>query len=394
MTTDDILQRTQGLLADLVGFDTTSSRSNLELIDYVVTYLRDLGVAAQLYPDANGDKANLFATIGPPVDGGVVLSGHTDVVPVQGQRWSSDPFTLKERGDRLYGRGACDMKGFIAAALALVPTFLRERLTVPLHLALSFDEETGCRGVPLMLAHIGRDLPRPRIAIIGEPTEMRIVAGHKAGCEYTTTVRGRAGHASAPHKAVNAVSYAAKLVSYLDRAAAERAAEAAAESPFDPPFTTVSVGVLQGGSAVNIVPDECSFRWEVRPLPGEDLHAVAHGVAEYARTELLPRMHAVAPEASITTTHDVDYPGFRFDPDSAAVRLLRQLTDASETRVVSFGTEAGLFEAAGISAAVCGPGSIEQAHKPDEFIRREQLAACVAFMDRLRGWAASATPRL
>ena len=370
------------MLARLVGFDTTSRGSNLALIEFVADYLGGLGVESQLTRDDGGNKANLFATLGPRRDGGVVLSGHTDVVPVDGQPWSTDPFTLVEKDGRLYGRGTCDMKGFLATSLALAPEILRRRPKVPVHLALSYDEEVGCLGVGRLIAKALDQGVKPSAVIVGEPTEMKVVDAHKGIFSFRTTVVGREAHSSLTDKGVNAILAAAGLLGFLGRLADELASRADPESGFDPPYTTVHVGVIEGGTALNIVPRRCAFRWEYRLLPGADQDEVPHRFAAYC-DERRARLKARAAEADIVTEAEMNVPGLDPEPGSAAERLAFALAGSNRTHKAAFGTEAGLFQQAGIAAVVCGPGSIAQAHKPDEFVTRAQIDACEAFLRRL-----------
>ena len=374
-------------LGRLVGFDTVSAKSNLALIEEIADELDRQGIRPRLSYDDRRGKANLFATIGPEDRGGYVLSGHTDVVPVAGQDWSADPFTLVERADRLYGRGSADMKGFIACALALVPEFRASRLATPIHLAFSFDEEVGCLGVRRLLETI--EGPMPLLAIVGEPTMMRVVNAHKGIHVHATTVTGRAGHSSRPQDGVNAVVFASEIVAFLDRLAGALAGAIGNDARFDPPGTTLSVGTIAGGTAVNIIPSECRIVWEMRPVPGvsaEDVRARLHA---FVAAEILPRMRAVDRAATVTTVQIASAPALAAEQNSPAEALALSCAHASETHAASFVTEAALFRAAGISAVVCGPGSIEEAHQPDEFIARTELASCIAFLRRLARRAAA-----
>ena len=371
------------LLQTLVGFDTTSVKSNLALIDFVRDYLATQGVQSTLIPSSDGAKASLFATIGPAGDGGIGLSAHSDCVPVEGQNWSTDPFSLSERDGRLYGRGTCDMKGFLAAALASVPLFKSRALKRPLHIIISYDEEIGCIGVRPLIERIGRELPRPAAIIVGEPSGMTVIDAHKRIDSYRTTVTGREAHSSVPRLGVNAIAVAAELIRELDRIGADVASRDN-DRRFDPPFSTVMVGVIRGGTAGNIVPKTCSFQWQVRSLPGAAPAEVPRDLTAFADTNLLSRMRQVAPEAGIETIAHNSVPAFLAAADSPAVALALRLSGAETTHTVSYGTEAGLFEQAGCAAVVCGPGYVAQAHTPDEFVSVEQLEACVAFLARLR----------
>jgi acetylornithine deacetylase len=371
------------MLDRLVAFPTIPTRSNLDLISFVESFLGDLGVASHRVPDATGEKASLFARIGPEVPGGVVLSGHSDVVPVIGQAWSTDPFRLTERDGRLYGRGTCDMKGFCATALAMVPEMLAADLKRPIFLALSYDEEVGCLGAPDMIdALIARE-PRPGAVIVGEPTEMRVVTGHKSGWGYRVDVRGHSVHSSLMHRGVSAVMEAARLIAWMGHQVEENAKGAAGLADgFDPPYTTLHAGRIAGGTADNITARDCWFSGEVRAVPSEPLSDWQARVrAEAARIET--RMKAIHPEAAIEISTHMDLPGCQPEPDGVAERLARALTGDNGRHVVSYMTEAGQFQERGLSTVVCGPGSISQAHQPDEFIAISELDAGARFMRRL-----------
>jgi len=372
------------LLDRLIAFDTVSRNGNRALIDWVADYLRGHGVEPLVLPDpeGTGSKANLYATIGPTDRGGVVLSGHTDVVPVDGQPWTTDPFRLTERDGRWYGRGTADMKGFVALALALVPTLAARTLKTPVHLALSYDEEVGCLGVPHMIRHVLEHLPRPELVIVGEPTTMRPVHAHKGLNAYRTTVTGRDGHSSAPARGTNAILYAAEVAACIGRIAADKRIGPLDER-FDPPYSTINVGRIEGGAAFNIIPAECSLIWDYRPLPDDDVAATLARLDGFVADEILPRLHAECPEGGVETVELVTGPALAPDPDGPAETLLRRLTGANRAGTVPFCTEAGLFQEAGIPAVVIGPGDVAQAHRPDEFITAEQLDAGAAFLQKL-----------
>ena len=370
------------LLAALVGFDTTSAKSNLALIGFVQDALKRHGIEATLVPSPGGDKADLFATIGGKGDGGIGLSGHSDCVPVEGQRWTSDPFTLTERDGKLYGRGTCDMKGFLACVLASVPLFKAIPLKKPVHILISYDEEVGCTGVRPLIARLGKDLPRPRAIIVGEPTSMAVIDAHKRIDAYRTTVTGREAHSSLPALGVNAISVAAALVGELDRIGAGIAAKQN-DQRFEPPFSTVSVGTIKGGTAANIVPKTCEFQWQVRSLPSAAPADVPRDLTAFAKTALLPRMRQVTKDAAIEITAVNSVPAFAATRASEAVALALALTGATETHAVSYTTEAGLFEQAGCPAVICGPGDIAQAHAADEYVSVAQLDSCMAFLEGL-----------
>ncbi|MBI2717266.1 MAG: acetylornithine deacetylase [Rhizobiales bacterium] len=373
---------TEAMLARLVSFDTTSRDGNMPLIEFVEHYLDGWGVPHFRVDYEAGKKTNLFATIGPAIAGGIVLSGHTDVVPVDGQAWASDPFSLTQRADRLYGRGTCDMKGFIAVALAMVPQFREAGLAIPIHLALSCDEEVGCKGVRPLVAHLRDHLPRPRAALIGEPTSMQVVNAHKSALTFATEVTGHEAHSSLTHQGVNAIMVAGELISELSRIRREVEARGDASGRFDPPYSTVHVGLIEGGTAKNIIPRRSTFAWETRLLPDADPDEVPQRFASFSRS-LEPAMKAVAPDAGIATECVNRVPALAPESDSPAEYLALHLASANGTHAVSYCTEAGLFQQIGIPAVVCGPGSIEQAHKPDEFVAVSELRKCEAFMQRL-----------
>lgn len=367
------------MLARLVSFNTESHRSNLDLIHFVRDYLASLGVESTLAPSADGQKANLFATIGPKTDGGVVLSGHTDVVPVAGQDWSSDPWTLTERDGKLYGRGACDMKGFDAICLALVPEMLKADLKKPIHIALSYDEEVGCQGARVLIKAMAEAGLKPAAVIVGEPSMMQVVTGHKGGMRMRTTVRGHAVHSSRVHAGVPAVMVAGELIHWHNEVMAQNKASTPSDTGFEPPYTTLHVGVVHGGTAVNITAEHCTFTHEVRCIPGErDEDYEERYRARIAEIEA--RIKAVAPESGIDFEITSFTPAMGPENGGASETLCRRLTGDNGSHVVSYGTEGGLFQRAGWSTVVCGPGDIAQAHQPDEFITVAQLDAGTAFV--------------
>jgi acetylornithine deacetylase len=373
----------RALLARLIGFPTVSRESNLDLIGFVQRYLADLGVDSELFHNADRTKANLFATIGPRERGGIVLSGHTDVVPVDGQAWSTDPFRLAERNGRLYGRGTADMKGFLACMLAAVPMFVERKLDVPVHLAFSYDEEVGCLGVRPMLAELEKRAHKPRLCIIGEPTELKPVLGHKGKLAMRCHVKGAACHSAYAPYGVNAIQYAARLINELENIGEELAQPQHRDERFTPPFSTVQTGVIKGGRALNIVPAECEFDFEVRSVPGFDAQSVAERIETFAHAQLLPRMRNVQADTDIRFEPLNAYPALKTEPESEAARLLALISESSDFGTVAFGTEGGLFTQAGIPTVVCGPGSMDQGHKPDEFVSVEQLERCDAMLRRL-----------
>jgi len=376
----------RNLLEHLVAFDTTSRESNLALIDFCWRYLSGLGVTCELMHNAERSKANLYARLGPAGSGGVMLSGHSDVVPVDGQTWTVPPFALTERDGKLYGRGTADMKGFLACMLAAVPHFLAQPLRQPLHLAISYDEEVGCLGVRSLVEALAQRSDRPAICLIGEPTELRPVLGHKGKLAMRCEVQGAACHSAYAPQGVNAIEYAAKLIQRLSVIGERLAAPERQDARFDPPFSTVQTGVIHGGRALNIVPDACSFDFEVRTLPQEDAQQVANELVTYAQQTLEPQMRAVQPASAIRFSPLSAYPGLDTAAHSAAAQLIARLSGSDSFGTVAFGTEGGLFAAAGIPCVVCGPGSMEQGHKPDEFITLAQLDACDSLLRRLATW--------
>jgi acetylornithine deacetylase len=376
------LYSTEEMLARLVAFDTTSRDGNIPLIAFIEDYLDGWGVRHIRVDYEAGRKTNLFATIGPDIAGGIVLSGHTDVVPVDGQPWTSEPFTLTRRDERLYGRGTCDMKGFIAVCLAEVPNFLRAGLTSPIHFAFSCDEEVGCKGVRPLIAHMRDNLPKPRAVIVGEPTSMKVVNAHKSAVTFATEVTGHEAHSSLTHHGVNAILVAGELLSEIGRIREDLIAAGDPTQRFDPPYSTVHVGVIEGGTAKNIIPRRCAFQWETRLLPTADPAYVPQRFEAFAQ-RLEPAMRAVAPETGIATETVNHVPGLAPEQDSPAEILALHLANANSTHAVSYCTEAGLFQQIGIPAVICGPGSIEQAHKPDEWIEHGELRKCEAFMGKL-----------
>jgi len=368
------MSRSRALLQTLVGFDTTSRESNLQLIAFVRDYLASHCVASELIYNEARTKANLFASIGPVEVPGIVLSGHTDVVPVDGQPWSVPPFELTERDGRLFGRGTADMKGYIACVLALVPALVAATLRRPVHIALSYDEEVGCLGVRSLLSVLAQRPVKPMLCIIGEPTELKPVLGHKGKLAMRCDVHGAACHSAyAPH-GVNAIEHAAELIGELGRIGQRLRNKQ--DARFDPPFSTVQTGVIGGGKALNIVPADCRFDFEVRALPGQAPQAVADELRAYSEQQVLPRMQAVSAQSAIRFTQLSAYPGLMTDQRSEAAELIAAFCGSRAFGTVAFGTEGGLFDAVGIPTVVCGPGSMDQGHKPDEFVSVAQLAQC------------------
>ncbi|MBN9555088.1 MAG: acetylornithine deacetylase [Alphaproteobacteria bacterium] len=369
------------MIKTLIGFDTTSRGSNLALIDFAEDYLKSHGARCRRSYDVTRAKANLLATFGPEGDGGYVLSGHTDVVPVDGQDWSSDPFKPEVRGTRLYGRGACDMKGFLGVAMALAPEIAEAKLKRPIHLALSYDEEIGCNGVIGLLEDLKAQAIKPALAIIGEPTLMKVVGAHKGGAVLHTKCRGHEHHSSAPEKGANAVMMAGEFVKLLDDVWDGLRADT--DPRFDPPHSTVQANMIEGGTASNILAREALVTWEYRALPDRDANAIVETVARRAKDEILPKYARRAPEAAFDTELHAAYPGLKMDENSPAIALARAITGANQAEAVAYGTEAGQFQLYGIPAVICGPGSIDQAHKPDEFCELSEYDACEAFLRKV-----------
>jgi acetylornithine deacetylase len=374
---------TFALIERLIGFDTTSRDSNLGLIEWARDYLKAYGIESRLTYDAAGNKANLFATVQKGAKPGIVLSGHTDVVPVDGQNWASDPFKATVKGDRLYGRGACDMKSYLAVVLAMAPRFAAAKLKAPIHFALSYDEEVGCIGARGLLEDLARNNIRPAGAIIGEPTGMQPVIAHKGKRAYKCCVRGKEAHSALTPQGVNAIEYAARIITYIRHMAERLQACEPRDYGFDVPFTTLQTGVISGGTAGNIVPRECIFQFEFRYLPGADPDALEREIKDYAERVILPEMQRTDPGTSISIETNSDNPGLSMSEKDEITQLAQALSRSPSTTKVAYLTEGGLFQRAGIPAVICGPGSIEQAHKPDEYVSLEQVALCESFMERL-----------
>lgn len=382
-TSADELQPVVDELRRLIGFETITRGPNRDLIAYVRERLADLGVPCHLTWDETGTKANLFASFGPTDRPGVVLSGHTDVVPTTGQEWSSAPFDATVRDGRLYGRGACDMKGFLAVPLAMASEIAARPLARPLHLALSYDEEIGCVGVRRMLTELGEYAATPAACIVGEPTSMGVVTGHKGKRVLRCHVQGVAGHSSRPAEGVNAIEHAAAVIVRAREIAARLIAEGPFDESFDPPYSSMQTGTVRGGVAVNIVPAMCAFDLELRHLPTHDPEPLLEELKHFARETLEPEMRAADPHAGFTWEETVRYPGLSTGPEAEVVALAQRLAGEDETQAVGFGSEAGLFAAAGVPAVVCGPGGITEAHRPNEHIDLAQLERCRRFVRRL-----------
>ncbi len=384
------LDHCKAILERLIAFETVSTDSNFDMIHYLAGLLTEAGATVDVMTSPEGGKANIFATLGKSRQGGLLLSGHTDVVPVEDQDWSSDPFKMVEKNDRLYGRGTCDMKGFIAACMASLDVLKDASQYQPIHFAFTHDEEVGCLGAHTLVQEMReRDL-RPRLAIVGEPTSMRIIEGHKGCCEYTVTFSGTDGHGSRPEIEVNAVEYATQYVTRLLEVRKELEARAPEGSQFVPPWSTINVGALHGGSAHNVIASKATLEWETRPVNMADLNYVKDEMAA-CQNALIDRMHSVSSKADIHLEIIGETPGLEPMKNNEARDLVSTLTGANGSDLVPFGTEAGLFQGLGMDVVVCGPGSIEQAHKADEFVSFEQLDLCLDMLARLpRALAASA----
>jgi acetylornithine deacetylase len=387
----DLTRRATEILGTLIAFDTVSEKANLPMAEWVRDYLARHGVASEMLPADDGLHANLFATIGPEGIGGIGLSGHMDVVPVTGQPWDTDAFRMVERDGRLYGRGTCDMKGFVACVLAMVPELKARKLQTPVHIVLSYDEEVGCTGVKPMIAEFGDRLPKPRLVIVGEPTNMTVVNAHKGGSRFMTVVTGKDAHSSKPQLGVGAIRIAGELIAELGRIE-ERYKKTHWDPRFDPPYASITVSLIEGGIAHNIIPPHCAFRWGVRTLPGIDAHAIVADLQAFAERELLPAMRAVSPDCDIVTTPVGILPPFSSGDGSEATSLALKLAGQNETFAVPYGTEASHFEAAGSSTVVIGPGSIDQAHQPNEYVEVAELEKCLGFLDRVAHWAETTPP--
>jgi acetylornithine deacetylase len=375
-----MLERVLPILEQLVGFDSVSGRPTHGIVGYIKEYLENQGLDVSLSYDAAGERANVFATIGPEVDGGVVLNGHTDVVTVEGQTWATDPFRLTRMGDRFYGRGAVDMKGFLACVMASVPIFQAAELKRPVHIAFTFDEEIGGLGMPILLEHMAGKAFRPDIVIVGEPTEMNIVTGHKGGDEMRTEVIGHEVHSCDPGRGVSAVSIAMKLIAKIEEIGARIAANPVEGSPFSPPYGTFNVGIIEGGAARNATAGWCNFDWEYRPMPGEDPAPVMREIRDYAEQVLLPPMKAIDERTGINVITEVSVPALDDRIAERAANFVAEITGRNSRGVVSFGTDAGYFSNAELSTVVCGPGKIMRAHAPDEYIELAELAQGMEFM--------------
>ncbi|HVY13826.1 MAG TPA: acetylornithine deacetylase [Rhodopila sp.] len=376
-------QSTVDLLRRLVAFDTTSRNSNLALIGFVRDYLDGFGVAYRVSQNAAGDKANIHAMIGPRATGGLALSGHVDTVPVDGQSWSADPFTLRHQDGRLLARGACDMKGFVAACLAAVPDFQAMPLVRPLHLFISYDEEVGCNGAVRLIEDMAESGLRPSVCVVGEPSMMKPILAHKGKLNLRVTVKGRPGHSSEPAKGVNAVYAAARAIDWVRQESERLAAEGPFEEGFDPPYTTIHVGTVKGGSILNIIPEHAEFTMEWRLIPGDDPYAHLRRMQHWIAETIEPAMKAVDPACGFSYTVELEMPGMYLPANHDLATIVKQVASSNSAGKVAYGTEGGFYEEAGIATIICGPGDIAQAHQPDEWIAEEQLVLCDRFIRRM-----------
>ena len=383
---DELYNNSVKILTDLIGFKTISGEDNSSLIDYCDDILKKLGATSFRTYDDEEKRVNLFATLKTKNSNGkkpIILSGHTDVVPVS-KGWSTDPFIATVKGEKLYGRGSCDMKGFIACALAYAPIYSKSNLDRDIHFSFTFDEETACQGAPILIEELKKRKIKDGICIIGEPTNMKIIDAHKGCFEYTTYFKGLAGHSSAPHKGVSAVEYASRYVNKLIELREKLKERTPKDSIFDPPHSTLSIGGIFGGIAHNVIADKCHVNWETRPVVKEDAIFLNQELDKYANEVLLPEMKKIFPNSSIEKDIIGEIVGFDREDKSEACELISSLTGDNSRQVVSFGTEAGLFQEIGISTVVCGPGSIEQAHKIDEFIVLDELRKCLNLLDGIK----------
>jgi acetylornithine deacetylase len=372
------------LLQTLIGFDTTSFKSNLNLIKFIENYLNQYEIKSELVYDDTKNKANLFATIGPNSTGGIVLSGHTDVVPVSNQKWDTDPFQLIEKDQKLYGRGASDMKSFIALVLSRVPKIIEKKLSKPIHLAFSYDEEIGCVGVHGLLDLIEKKSIKPEFCIVGEPTSMEVVIGHKGKHAYSVKVDGLSCHSGQAPFGVNAINYASKLIAYIDELNKEKSINGPFDQDYEVPYTTLHTGLINGGTILNIVPNLCEFEFEIRNLATDDPLKLVNKIKDYTNQKLINDMHKVSSKTGIHFNEKNNYPALDISADIEPVKNIKELLNNQKHKKVVYGTEGGLFKNRfDIPTIVCGPGSIDQAHKPNEYISIEQIKKCSNFLDNL-----------
>lgn len=380
---DNKVTETIKILEKLVSFKTISGTSTKEINKFIVEYLKKYGLEPVLSYDDDGERSNIFVTIGPKIDGGVLFNGHTDVVPVEGQKWSTDPFTLTQVDDRLYGRGSVDMKGFLACALASLPNFLAANLKKPIHFAFSYDEETGGFGMPVLLKSMAENQFQPDVVIVGEPTEMKIITGHKGSYEMRTEISGYEVHSSNPLLGINAISVAMKLISKIEEIGQVRASNPISGSPYEPPFATFNVGIIEGGAASNATAGWCNFDWEYRPMPDEDGGKTIAEIENFANSMLLPKMKEISDEAGINIITQAPVGGLDDRNAAKASAFIADITGLNSEGVVSFGTDAGYFSDEGYSTVVFGPGSISRAHKPDEYVEISELKQGLEFFEKV-----------
>jgi len=372
------------ILKKLVSFDTTSFKSNLDLIKFIENYLNDLNIKSELIYDETKNKANLFATIGPNLQGGIVLSGHTDVVPITKQNWTSDPFILTERDDKLFGRGSSDMKGFIAIVLSRVSAMVEKKLKKPIHLAFSYDEEIGCVGVHSLLDLIKKKSINPEFCIVGEPTSMEMVIGHKGKHAYDVKVDGLSCHSGQAPYGVNAINYASKLINYIEEINKEKSIKGPFDNEYEIPYSTLHTGLIKGGTILNIVPNLCQFEFEIRHLAEDDPLEIIQRIKQYTEELLIKEMHNISSTTNIEINEKINYPGLNISESISPVKQVKELLGKSSHKKVVFGTEGGLFKRElNLPTIICGPGSIDQAHKPDEFISIQQIEKGGTFIDKL-----------
>ena len=371
------LDKTVSILKDLVTYPSVSSESNLEIINYLASRIKDCGGSVNLMSSEDGSQANLFGTIGPEINGGIVLSGHTDVLPAKELNWDSDPFNLTQKDDLLYGRGTCDMKGFIAATLAAAESLKNRKLNLPVHFSFTYDEEIGCFGARHLSNELKKYKFKPSMVIVGEPTEMEIIEAHKGDCEYTTCFYGMEGHAAKPDKGVSAIQYGSRFTNKLFELGKDLKKRAPADSPFEPPWTTIQAGRIEGGVAHNVIAGKCTIDWEIRPINNQDLDFVKNQLSIYCEDDLLPEMRSTFPKAKIETDIVGEIPGLFQKKENEARVIMQELLKSNSTGVISFGTEAGIFQEMEMDVVVCGPGSIDQAHRANEFISLSQLEKCL-----------------
>ncbi len=371
------LDKTVSILMDLVSYPSVSSESNLEIINYLANRIKDCGGSVNLMSSEDGSQANLFGTIGPEINWGIVLSGHTDVVPAKELDWNSNPFHLTKKDNLLYGRGTCDMKGFIAATLAAAESLKNRKLNLPVHFSFTYDEEIGCFGARHLSNELKKYKFKPSMVIVGEPTEMEIIEAHKGDCEYSTCFFGIEGHAAKPDKGVSAIQYGSRFTNKLFELGNDLKKRAPPDSPFEPPWTTIQAGRIEGGVAHNVIAGKCIIDWEIRPINNQDLDFVKHQLSKYCENDLLPEMRFTFPKAKIETDIVGEIPGLVPKKENKVRVIMQELLKSNSTGVISFGTEAGIFQAMEMDVVVCGPGSIDQAHKANEFISLSQLEKCL-----------------